>query len=248
MDQIYISKQRTPGFEIGESVLIKPIRLNKEGIKLFYNNIKSIEPVKIIIIKEIFKYLSYADNVIITGSFLEKGFNFKDIDVILVDNKNASLDKIKNDLIRILGLEIHIIHVNYKDLFRGLIMDPLFNLMLSKFISMKRVIFKRKKQINYKLLDLYLLESKLLIDNYDLLSGNNKYKSIRNLFAISLFLDDKELSLTFVNSEIDEYFGEGSVVRIKENMLDKDIFSKKYQLFYNKVFKKIIKGIENEQK
>ena len=76
MDQIYISKERAPGFEIGESVLIKPIlKTEISTSNYFFYNVKSIEPIKNIILGRIFNELSHLDNVIITGSFLEKGFS-----------------------------------------------------------------------------------------------------------------------------------------------------------------------------
>jgi len=250
MDQVYISKQRTPGFEVGKTVLIKSIQTTKDKIKPYYH-IKSIEPIKNLIINKIFNYLEYLDNVIIVGSFLEKGFDFDDIDIILVvdeKNKKLNLSEMKEFIENDLGLESHIICMGYKSLLDGLATDPLFQLMLDKFISKKRIIFKKQRKINYKLLDLYTLKSKILIDNYDFLTGAEKYKLIRNLFAVLLFLDNKKLTLSKIDSKINESFGKDTVIKIKENMLDKSVFLKKYKLKYKEVFNKIMDGIKNEQK
>jgi hypothetical protein len=250
MDQIYISKERVPGFEIGETVLIRPIQKKEIAHRTtaFYYNIKSIEPVKNIIIKEIFRNFDYLDNIIITGSFLESGFGFEDIDMILITEAKIDLSKITLYINNNFGLNVHIITMSTKNLLDGLSMDPLFQLMLSNFISKKRIIFKKNKKINYKLLDLYLLKSKILFDNYDFLTGKEKYKLTRNLFAILLFLNNQNITLKSVNSKIKRYFGKDIVKKISENMLEKKAFLKVYKKIYNKTFNKIMNGIKNESK
>lgn len=250
MDQIYISKQRTPGFEIGESVLIKPIKAisGKESISRYNYNIISIEPVKNIIINDIFRSFLHFDNIIIGGSFLEKGIHFEDIDIILVSEKNINLGKIKDMLENKIGLKIHLICLNYRDLFIGYNSDPLFQTLLSRYISKERVIFKKNIKINYKLLDLYLLESKLLIDNFYFLSGREKYKLVRNLIGIKLFIESKNLSLIEVNKEIEKSFGKGIIVKIKDNMLEEKYFLIKYKKIYFELFNKIMDGIKKEGK
>src|SRR3989344_9678350 len=103
MDQIYLPKNRF-GLNPGSHVLVREISHEKEE-KLFYYNIKKIEKVKIIIIKEIFKLLNKYnfDNVIICGSFLDQGFNFNDIDIILINESEIKLEPIKNELKENLG-------------------------------------------------------------------------------------------------------------------------------------------------
>jgi len=90
MDQIYIPKIRID-FTVGSYVVIRPLETIAEfEIKPFFYNIKYLEPIKTKIIKEIFKNLSEmikCDNIIITGSFLEQGFRFNDIDVILATSR-----------------------------------------------------------------------------------------------------------------------------------------------------------------
>src|SRR3989344_5321367 len=87
MDQIYISKNRF-GLNIGAYVTVKPLETPKENIKnLYFRKANDLEPIKIEIIKKIFqmidKHSKKLENIIITGSFLEKGFKFRDIDVII---------------------------------------------------------------------------------------------------------------------------------------------------------------------
>ncbi len=246
MDQIYIPKERVPGFELGTVVLVKPV-LEKAKPKPHYYNVSNLEPIKNTVIAEILNYFEQLENVIITGSFLEKGFDFEDIDVLLITDIKTDTGKFESHFEREFGIKLHIIVIGHKPLIKGLSTDPLFQMMLTKFVSKKRVIFKIKNEINYKLLDLHLLESKALIDNFDFLLGNEKYKLTRNLIAIKLFMEDKKISIDAVTSEIDNYFGEGMVKNIKENLLNKE-FLNNYRRLYNKLFKEILNGIKNDLK
>jgi hypothetical protein len=246
MDQIYISKERVPGFELGTSVLIKPI-LEKKKINPFYYNVNNIEPIKNIIIEEILNYFEGLENVIITGSFLEKSFNFEDIDLILLTDKKIKNKYIEEHFKDSLGINTHVIPMDFKVLLKGLDTDPLFQMMLSKFVSKKRIIFKIKNKINYKLLDLHLLKSELLIKNFYFLTGREKYKFVRNLFAIILFLDEKIISPESIDEEINRYFGNDSVRNIKENLVDKN-FLERYEKLYLGTFKRIMNGVNNGPK
>ena len=242
MDQVYIPKERPFGFEVGTHVVIKPAL--EEEIKLVYYNIDELESVKITIIQKIFSELNFADNVIITGSFLEKGFQFNDIDVILIDDKKSDSGKIERRLNKSFGLNFHIIPLDYSALLKGLETDPLYQAMLSKYIAKKRLIFRYKNKINYKVLDLHLLKSKPLIENFDYLTGNQKYDMTRNLIAIHLFLNNKRISNEIIDTIIKKLFKEKSI-NIKQNLIDKIRFLKEYKNSYNNLFEKILKGIKN---
>ena len=246
MDQIYIPKARAPGFELGEIVLIKPA-LQKIKPKPYYYNISYLEPIKNVIIEEILNYFEHVDNIIITGSFLEKGYDFEDIDVILVTDKKTDNQNIERHFKSTLGISVHIISMNFRVLIKGLNTDPLFQTLLSKFVSKKRVIFKTKNEVNYKLLDLHLLKSKTLMDNFDFSTGKEKYKMTRNLIAIMLFMNNKEISTETINNKINEYFGHDAIKKIKENMVKKD-FLIKYRRIYDNLFKQILAGIKNGSK
>ena len=246
MDQIYIPKERMPGFELGAAVLIKPV-LEKAMPKPYYYKISGLEPIKNEVIAEILNYFEQLENVIITGSFLEMGFDFNDIDVLLITDKKMETGNINNHFERKFGIRVHIIFISFKSLLKGLSTDPLFQMMLSKFVSKERVIFRIKNKINYKLLDLHLLESKSLMDNFDFLPGKEKYKSIRNLIAIKLFIDNKKISMGTLNGEMDSYFGKGTIKNIKENLLDDKLLDKYKKLYYG-IFKVILNGIKNDAK
>lgn len=246
MDQIYLPKIRS-GFHTGQYVLIQPIEpSNKEKITPYFYGIKKLEPIKLKIIEEIFSLISKKadyENIIITGSFLEKGFNFNDIDIIVIGkeikNLNESIEKIA-------GIKTHLIFIDNKTLLKGLETDPLYQLMLSQCVSIKRIIYNIIPEINFQLLDLHLLKSKSLIDNFELFDGNEKYYLIRNMISILFFIKNKKVSQEQVNKEIEKLFNI-SIEKIKKNLLSKD-FIIKYKKIYSETFNFIMKEAKNEQK
>lgn len=251
MDQIYIPKNRN-GFSIGEYVLILPLesrmKIEKEKIKPFFYNIKTLETIKLRLIGEIFDLIDKkisSENIIITGSFLEKGFNFNDIDIIILTERKVEIEDIKNKIESLTGIKTHLLLMDNKSLFNGLSADPLYQMMLSKCISKKRLIYKVQRKINYKILDLHLLKSKILVDNFDILNGNEKYYLTMNLISILLFLKNKKLSREKVDKEI-KILLNVEAKKIKENLINKPDFLKKYKKVYDKTFKLILKSIKNE--
>lgn len=244
MDQIYIPKERPMGFEIGMPVVVKPLT-EEEEIKPVHCNIEKLEPVKAVIVQKIFSELNFADNIIITGSFLESGFQFNDIDIILIYNKKVDFRKIGQNLNKLFGLNFHVIALGYNALLKGLETDPLYQAMLSRYISKKRLIFKYKNKINYKILDLHLLKSKPLMENFDYLAGNLKYGMARNMIAIFLFLNNKKISNETIDNTIKKVLKE-EPINIKENIIiNKSIFLQKYKKLYKDLFKSILDGIKN---
>lgn len=247
MDQIYIPKNRTI-FPVGEHVLILPLEREigkKKATKPYFYRIKKLEPLKIRIIEEIFsligKKVKY-ENVIITGSFLEKGFNFNDIDILIVGEEKINVENLREIIEDLVGIKTHILSMSNKTLIKGLSTDPLYQLMLSQCISRNRLIYKTKSEINYKLLDLHLLKSKTLIDNFDILNGDEKYYLTRNMIAILLFLECKKISKESVDKMMEKTF-KIDIEKIKQNLLDKK-FLEKYEKIYNKTFRLIIKNIK----
>jgi hypothetical protein len=106
MDQIYLPKNRQ-GFNIGNYVIIKPVINEKVNIKRqrpYFYDIKLIEPIKLKIIGEIFSIIEEEienyENIIITGSFVESGFKFNDIDILLITQspKSENKNNIKNNI------------------------------------------------------------------------------------------------------------------------------------------------------
>jgi len=250
MDQIYIPKNRA-GFSTGSYVVIKPLETKIEKIGPVFYNISYLEPVKTNIINEILKIIDSFiknDNIIITGSFLDKGFKFNDVDVLIISDKKVRLDIVKDTLEKNLGIKFHLISIPNKALIKGLETDPLYRMMLGKSVSKKRFVYNIKPKINYKVLDIHLLNSKLLVLNYNFLTGNQKYEMLRNAVAIYLFIEKKELSKELIDANIKKLF-KVDVKDIKNNIIeDKRDFSKRYNSFYKALFTKIMKGVKNESK
>jgi len=245
MDQIYLPKNHS-GFHAGNYVIIRP--LIDESIKkiekpVFYH-INSLSSVKLQIIYDIFslinKEVSNIENIIVTGSFLDQGFKFNDIDILLINEKKDDIARLKNILEENLGIKMHIIQMSNESLKKGLASDPLYENMLSKCVSKKRIIFNIKRIINHQILDLHLLKSKPLIDNFDLFTGDEKYYLIKNMIAILLFLENKKISNELIDKKIKEIFYIDAE-KIKQNLLNKSSFLKKYKEIYNRTFNLIIK-------
>ena len=244
MDQVYLPKERPMGFELGMPVIIKPAE-EEEEIRPIYHKVSNLEPLKISIMQKIFSELNFADNIIITGSFLERGFLFNDIDLILIDGKNMDAKKIEQYFNKLFDLNFHVIILDYITLLKGLETDPLYQAMLSRYAAKKKLVFRYKNKINYKLLDLHLLKSKPLIENFDYLAGKQKYHMARNLITIFLFLNNIKISNEIIDYNIKRLLKEDSV-NLKQNIIiNKNIFLKKYRSLYNNLLKRILEGIKN---
>ena len=145
-------------------------------------------------------------------------------------------------------IKIHPIILSKKALMVGLSTDPFYNMLLSKCVAKKRLIFKIKYKTDYKVLDLHLLKSKLLIDNFDHLNGIDKYYLTRNMVVIFLYIKHKKINKETVDKEIEKIFNIKSVQEIKQNMLNKDEFLRLYKRFYSNTFNKIMENIKNDAK
>jgi|SRR3989344_1271892 len=248
MDQIYIPKNRH-GFNIGSYVIIKPLEENVIAEKPYFYNVNHIEPIKLETINEIIKVIDKNcnyDNVIFTGSFVDNGFKFNDIDILLISQNKLDVEHVKDAIENKTGIKIHIIQLTNQDLMKGLSTDPLYQMMLSKCISKKRFIYNVKNEINYKVLDLHLLKSKAMNDNFGILNGSEKYYLTRNLISLFLYADGKKVSKETVDAEIKKIFNI-SVEKIKDNMVGNS-FLRKYKEIYNKAFSKIVKSVKNDPK
>ena len=254
MDQIYLPKRRI-GFIPGEYVIISPL-VNPLGekelsIKLNFYGLKKLEPVKVNLIEEIVKRIRNkvnVDNIIFTGSFLEKGFRFNDIDILLISESEKSIEisLIKKEIEEFSGIKPHLICLSNKTLSSGLSNDPLYNLMLSKCVSLNKIIFNVKRKINYKLLDLNLLKSKNLIENFNMLNGDEKYYLTLNMVSILMFIQNKKLSKEIVEKEIEKLF-DIKINDLKGNMIEES-FILKYKEIFNKTFSLVLDNIKGEER
>ena len=246
MDQIYLPKNRI-GMRTGQYVLISPIEeglIKKNEFKPFFRGINNLEPLKLTIIKSVFEILEKEnpENIIITGSFLDKGFKFNDLDILFVKENKIDISKLKEKIENEIGIKIHLIPIENKTLTYGISTDPLYSLMLSKCISKKRIITNKRK-INYKILDLNLLKSNSLIDNFDILNGEEKYYLTLNMIAILLFIQNEKLTKKLVEDSIEKTFNI-KIEKIKYNLIEKSEFIKRYKEIYKKTFDLIMENIK----
>ena len=253
MDQIYIPKKRSE-LEVGSYVLVKNLEnieaVKRESFKANFYNSDSIEKIKLYIIEKIFSIINNSaeiENIIITGSFLNKGFSFEDLDILIVSNRKVDSGHLSKKINSKLGINAHILLIDNRSLIKGLETDPLYQLMLSKCVSQKRLIYKVKNKPNYKILDLHLLKSKLLIDNFKILSGNEKYALTRNLIAIKLFLENEKLINQKIEKDIENSL-RISVKDLKDNIINEKSFIRLYENIYDKISQKILEGIKDGSK
>ncbi|MEK6856029.1 MAG: hypothetical protein AABX66_02620 [Nanoarchaeota archaeon] len=254
MDQVYLPKNRT-SLPTGSYVILKPLASliqKEEKITLNFHGIKKIEPIKLEILDKIIrtikKNVQNYQNIIITGSFLNKGFNFNDLDILLISDYPISTESLSKTLDTQIGIKMHILSISNKELLEGLNSDPLYELMLSECISERKFIYKTHKNPNYKLLDLHLLNSKVIIDNFDILNGKDKYNLTRNLIAIKLFLENKRLNQKMLTNFIIKEFDLSGINNLKENTLNKNAFLEKFKEIYQKLFNRIIQEVSNDSK
>ncbi|MBI2139933.1 hypothetical protein HYU14_03345 [Candidatus Woesearchaeota archaeon] len=247
MDQIYIAKQRD-GFPIGSYVLIKPLEtVAKENIKLFPHNIAQVEPVKLYIIKSLAQSIKsrHEGEVIVFGSFLNPGFRFNDVDVILLSSTEGAYGTIGKKLEEETGLKIHLTMLSEPSLLKGIATDPLFALLMNNHIATKRMMFDAKRDLNFKLLDLHLQKSKMFIENFEMMAGSEKLKMVRNLAAIEYFMKGKKFPKQGTDALIDHTFSKGTALRLRDNTLLKEEIKKRYRQVFDSAQKEILKGISD---
>ena len=254
MDQVYLPKNRG-GFPIGSHVMIKPLepqQVQQAQEKPYFYGLKNIESLKLQIVQGIFNIILHTapacENIFVTGSFLEQGFHFNDIDVLIVSDKTVDKDFLKKKIEMDMQIKIHILVISQEALLRGLATDPLYQMMLSKAIAKKRFIYHVQREIHYKLLDVHLLKSKPLPDNFEFLTGDEKYYLTRNMVAILMFIQHKKLSKEHVDNEVVKLFSLKSIKELQQNMLDKKNFLYKFKEVYQKTFDLILRGVSHESK
>ncbi|MDD9953298.1 MAG: hypothetical protein OXR66_03110 [Candidatus Woesearchaeota archaeon] len=242
MDQIYIPKKRN-GFSIGSHVRIETVDTIYEP---YYHN-ATIEPIKVQLIKELFKCIDRhtdTENIIITGSFLEQGFQFNDIDILII--KEGKAKELQEQINEELSIATHIVTLTKKELTFGANSDPLYAMMLSRYVAKERFSYKKERKFLYKVLDLHLLNSQTLPDSFEFLSGKEKYKLTRNMIAIILFLDKQELTKESIEKKIVDMFNI-TIEDLQNNIVERS-FIRTYKKIYNKTFKELMRGVRREQK
>jgi len=208
-NQIYMKKNEGIGFEPGKSVIIKPLEVILDKPTLLEYNIKLL-PLKKEIIKQIFSIIiehASFGNILITGSFLQKGYRFEDIDIVILDPEVVDKQVIKKRIRNILGIEPHLILISYHDFQKGVSRDPLFHLMIDHYVAYKRIIFKKKKSINFQFLDAHLVRNNNLLIAFESYTLQERKKVLRDIISIKLFSEGKALSHKAIRMETEKIFG-----------------------------------------
>lgn len=248
MDQIYIPKNRL-GLGIGSHVLIRPLETEQQPSSYHFYHVPALEPLKLQLIDHIVKIIGNTvpkyENLLFVGSFLEPGFSFHDIDVLLLTEHKIPVHLIKQHAFKNLHIQLDLLVLDTKALLRGLATDPLYQMMLSKCVAKKRFLYHAKQDIDYKILDLHLLQSKVLLLNFDTLTGNQKYALTRNMLAIQLFLQSKKITKERVDKLICSSFDLKSIQQLKDNLLDKKTFLATYKKIYDQLFQTILRGMQH---
>ncbi len=251
MDQIYLPKQRAI-LNIGEYAVITPLHREKEkkDEKLYFYGIKDIEPIKLEIISRIISIIESNidyENIIVTGSFLNKGFNFNDIDLLILTEEDESQGKtIQKRIEEKLKINTHLILLSDSSFKKALEIDPVWRMITSKSISKRRIPPLPRIKLDYKYLDAQLIKSKTLIDNFDNLYGKDKYKLIRNAVAIYLFIHNKPISDAWIEKEILKELGT-TAEDLKNNLIGKNI-SGKYRTFHLRLEREVIENATKQEK
>ena len=281
MDQIYLPKNRV-GFESGQYVLISPLDGKigkKEEFKPFFYGLKGTEPLKLSIIKDIFGILRkiYPENIIITGSFLEKGFRFNDIDILIIGDFEKPQSHLSNRFenprgtLKLKGYSKLSIKDKITDIKR-------LNEEIEKRAGIKsHIISINKKNLMHGLSTdpLYSLmlskcisknriifKTKRIIDyrilDFQLLKSktlpenfnilNGEEKYYLTLNMISILLFIQNKKLSKkIVNEMIEKNFDVSIDDIKRNIVEKGKFIRKYRELYTRTFNMIMRRI-NEQK
>src|SRR3989338_9103898 len=249
MDQVYIPKNRS-GFQPGSYVVLSPAARVKRRESLYMHGMQHIEPIKVEIVHkvvEIVRRYDESENIIITGSFVDPGFDFRDIDIIIISSNAIPVNVIGEKIAQEIGIRAHIIAMDNAAMVNSLAVDPVYQIMLSKCIAEKRFIYRVQRMIDYRLLDLHLLKSKTLIDNFEMLSGREKYYLTRNIISIALYLRHEKIHKEMVEKEITKVFGIKNSGEIRENMVQKAAFVKRFRNLYKSTFAQIMGQVTHEQ-
>ena len=250
-NQIYLQKNEGIGFKPGNSVVISPLEdiIAKEPA-IFEYKVK-LESLKREIVKSLFKIVDSHgnfNNIIITGSFLDEGFNFEDIDIIIINPGNMEKDKLKDSIEQNIGISPHLILIDSESFNRGIKRDPLFRLMVDRYVSAKRAIFRKDRKLNYKLLDIYLLKNKNLIEGYDLFSIKQRKKLLRDFISIKLFSENREVTIKNIEKETNRLFGKDIIENLfyYGNNEEKHEFIAKLKKEFNKLENHILKNVTKQ--
>ena len=120
--------------------------------------------------------------------------------------------------------------------------------MVDRYVSAKRAIFRKDRELNYKLLDIYLLKNKNLIEGYDLFSIKQRKKLLRDFISIKLFSENKEVTIENIEKETNRLFGKDIIESLfyYGNNEEKHEFIAKLKKEFYKLEKYILKNASKQ--
>ena len=216
-NQIYIPKYLEKKIEVGDKVEVKLIEKHNH---LYYYKSKKLSQFKEDLIKNIFSFLSkfeQIESVFIVGSFLTKKIDYRDIDIIIILEKDINdFDKfIYNKLIDRFNLKFHVMSIK-KNKFKYLLEScPLTRTMFNIYVSNKELDFKKKKIIDKKHLKFLLMMPEDLLEIE--LNSRIFFDNLRRLITIERFLENKDANLDKIEDEIMKLIGEKLYQRMKND-------------------------------
>src|SRR3989338_6612550 len=151
MDQIYLTKNRA-GMQPGSYVIVQEVPTLQPSVHPVLYGVSRIEPIKMRVIQEIFTLLEKMmppHTCIIGGSFLNKGFNFEDIDMFIIAENILSAKYLGSTMHDKFGIAMHIVPLTPQEYEAARKAEPLLNLALSKCVSSKRLPRGNKRVIRY---------------------------------------------------------------------------------------------------
>lgn len=197
------------------------------------------------IVQETFKFLSNHGyrHCFVVGSFLSRGVDYQDIDVVLIGQEQTTIGK---ELEEYMGLKFHLLFFGEKKLTELLGICPLTRLMFSRYLSSAETeLNKKRRKINIPHLEYLLMMPEDLLE----ISPNSKifYDNTRRLVAIERFLKGEEENIEKLNKEVALLLGERLAFRLKENQeINKENLHFIRRVFLEKIKK--IKGILHGKK
>ena len=218
-NQIYIPKEKEKEFEVGDTV---EVRLIKKDSKLNYSeHLSKLSEFKENLIKQIFSFLSkYKEikQVFIFGSFLTKKLDYKDIDIlVLVDKESKVFDERMYEAITDkFNLNIHIISGQVDKMNETLRICPLSRGMLYHNISNKKFSLPKETSINENHLKyLLMMPQDLLRVRFPL--GRVYYDSLRKIITIEYFLNNDEIAPDKIDLKLINLISHEKLMILKEN-------------------------------
>jgi hypothetical protein len=212
-----VPKEMEYHFQSGD--LVEVVLIEKKSSIHYSSDSIKLSEFKLNLIKDIFLELRVfkgISQIFIVGSFLTQKQDYKDIDIILISEKNLEKE-VYNLLLDKFELRFHIISIpenKFKDLQRYC---PLTQSMLFYFISNKEFKLPKETEINKDHIRFLLMMPEDILK----IKASPKvlYDSIRRLITIERFLQNLSLNSLETNKEIQTLISQKIVKDIRNNEL-----------------------------